>query len=165
MLLRFCEQKLKTTFWSQFFLVRHRSQWRWLQRQPSHHILANKVIEGPLHTPTLWLWKINENHSSNLVPSHTLQFFFPLFQTWHGARGLSAPAVAGPWSLVVSFSLPSRELTCYLLPSLPTSFSSEASAHEGQVSRLTEKLRGRIRSADRSQWDQTLGNVAESARD
>lgn len=125
MLLCFCElsniskQKLKTTFWSQFFLLWHWSQWRWFQLQPSHHILANKVIEGPLHIPTLWLWKINENHSSNLVPSKRLQFFFPLFQTWHGACGLSAPT--GCWALELGGILRFAQLWAHSLFTYPPS--------------------------------------------
>lgn len=104
--------------WSQLFLLWHWSQWRWFQCQPSH-ILANNVIEGPLHIPTLWLWKINESHSFNLVHSKRLRFFFPLFQTWHGACRLSALARCWALEFVVSCGLPSCELTCYLLIPLP----------------------------------------------
>lgn len=76
---------------------------------------GRSLKKRPLHIPTSWLWKINPNHSSNLVPSERLPFFSHLFQTWQPARGALLSPAAGPWSSKVSCGLPSCELTFYLL--------------------------------------------------
>lgn len=81
----------------------------WLIRRPRGQSLKKR----PLHIPKSWLWKINQNHSSNLVPSKRLPFFFHLLQTWQRACRRSPPAVAGLRGILRSAQLWAHFLFTY----------------------------------------------------
>lgn len=81
----------------------------WLLRCPSSQSLKWR----PSHIPKSWLWKIHSNHSFNLVPLETLQFFSPLFQTWQQACMLSPLAVC--WALELSGILRLPQLWAHFL--------------------------------------------------
>lgn len=118
----------------------------WLLRCPSSQSLKWR----PSHIPKSWLWKIHSNHSFNLVPLETLQFFSPLFQTWQQACMLSPLAVC--WALELSGILRLPQLWAHFLftYSTPTTLqpsilSNGASGCEGQVRRWAENLRWCVR--------------------
>ncbi len=133
----------------------------WLIRRPRGQSLRKK----PLHIPNSWLWKINQNHSSNLVPSKRLQFFFHLFQTWHRACVLSP--LAGCWALELGGILRFAQLWAHFLftySPLQLLRRDVWIRRPGEEVNLTVR---RLREAKSSGFSpsQTLGNVAESARD
>lgn len=130
----------------------------WLIRWPRGQSLKRR----PLHIPALWLRKINQNHSSNLVPSKRLQFFFPLFQTWHQACSLSSPT--GCWALELGGILRSAQSWAHFL-------FTYSPLQLVWVRRPGEEVNGQ-KPADPgpgrrfvSRPLQTSGNTAQSARD
>lgn len=105
--------------------------------QSFHHILANRgrsLKKRPLHIPTSWLWKINPNHSSNLVPSERLSLIPNM------AAGPRRPPLAGGRALELGGVLRFAQLWAHFLFTYsPSSFSDGPSGCEGQVRRLPRR--------------------------